>query len=136
MKSLDDYIKVLTNPTPTEEDEQTRDLLMGFIANCYEYIEFISENTLNFLLRLNTTIESLRSIPNAYFESTIKQWEQITLAHSKMERRDLEERQKEEKVQKLSLSKQKKDGFTNASILIYIAMNLGLFLACLLLLFK
>lgn len=128
------------NPNPTEEDIHTRDFLMNFVASGHEYMEFISENTSNVLIRLSSTMEALRlenqKTPNAYFQSTIDAWNTITASLSKMQRKHLEETQREQQEQKMVLARQKKDGFTNASILIYIAMNLGLFLACLLLLFK
>ena len=140
MKSLDDYIKILTNPNPTEEDIYFRNLLMNFIANCHEYIEFISENTMNFLIRVSSTMETLRlenqKTPNSYFQNTLDTWNTIATSLSKIERKHIEEHQQEQKEERMVLSKQKKDGFTNASILIYVAINLGLFLASLLLLFK
>ena len=140
MKSLDDYIKILMNPNPTDEDIYFRNLLMNFIANCHEYIEFISENTMNFLIRISSTMETLRlenqKTPNSYFQNTLDTWNTIATSLSKLERKHIEEHQQEQKEERMVLSKQKKDGFTNASILIYIAINLGLFLASLLLLFK
>ncbi len=140
MKSLNEYIRILTNPTPTEEDVRTRDYLMNFVSDCNDQMECLSVNTINFLIGLSSAIESVRmqnqEVPNAYFQSTLDTWRRITSSPSKLELRHMEEEKLNQKKEQMRLSKQKKDGFTNASILIYVALNLGLFLACLLLLFK
>ena len=140
MKSTDDYIRVLNTLHPSDEDIYTRDLLMKFVSNCNDYMEFLSPNTMNFLIQMSTTIDGLRiknqNYPNSYFQSTLDSWNKMIANPTQLEQRQLEQSQIEQRTERLVRSRQKKDGFTNASILIYVAINLGLFLASLLLLLK
>lgn len=80
-------------------------------------------------------LESLKEI-NANQSDALERSPKIISIESKLEERRKKEALKEENILKLTRTKQRRAGYTNASVIIFIVLNLGFLIAALLLSIK
>ncbi len=140
MESRSTYRRAMENPNPTEEEKRQ-------VLEFQEYLKLKREQN-DYAPPISNEIERdyrhemeyLKSLqemnPNTHYEEILKKDQEILNKPSKLEMRNIQMQKEEELSLKRTLSREKKAGFTNASILIFVVLNLGLFLATLLLLYK
>jgi len=140
MESRKTYGELLTKPVLTKEEEKKVIEFEKFITKAKEYAPFTNDFTKEVVQNYEHEIAFLKELKedqkNENIKRTITNGEKIRTLRSKQEKKQEYLEQKEQEALRLERKKQKMAGYTNASILIFIVCNLGLFLAALLLSIK
>jgi len=141
METRKKYGELFTKPDIwTEEEEKSIHEFESFIRHAKEYSPYINETTEEIISNYDHEIEFLQSLhPDALNENmkrTIKKGQELKNIISFEEQKQRKEEQERQKEERLQLKLQKRAGYTNASILIFVICNLGLFLATILLMLK
>lgn len=140
MESRKTYGELLTKPILTEEEQKKVIEFEEFLTKSKEYAPYLNDFTKEVVRSYEHEINFLNGLleeqKNDNIKRTIEKGEKIISMPSKLDQKQKEEARIEEKVLTLQKRKEKRAGYTNASILIFIVCNLGLFLAALLLSLK
>ncbi len=140
METRKEYFELLSKPDLTEQEQQKILQFEEFIRTSKEYEPYISPFNQEIVANYEREISFLASLNENETNETSKQAVQRGKEISKIISFEEQKRQKREQEEQLSLKRalyeQKKAGYTNASILLFVVFNLGLFLAAILLYFK
>ncbi len=140
MESMNEYKKIMENPLPTQVDKEKLEEFLSYMNQIQAFKEFAPPISQEHYASYEHEMEILNYLnseqPNPYYEEQLQKFEKIAALPSLEEQKAKEQQRQEEYTLKLQKSKEKHAGFTNASILIFVTINLGLFLASLLLLLK
>ncbi len=137
MESRKTYGELLTKPDLNEEEQEKILEFEKFITNAKKYEPYTNDYTKNIIRSYEHEIEFLKGLQehekNENIKRTIQNGEQITSITSILDQRIQKKEEKEQQIYTLQKRKEKRAGYLNASILIFIVSNFGLFLAAILL---
>ncbi len=136
MESRRTYFDAMEKTNPTEEDKKKVVEFQNYIAlfkRYQEYAPFLAQEITD---DYHQKIEYFKNSHESKYDNLLKQDQELQKIVSMAQLR--EEKREKDLVysRKLVQKKEARAGFTNASILIFVVFNLGLFLASLLLIFQ
>ncbi len=141
METRKKYGELFTKPTPWTEIEQQNVLeFENFIKNSKEYRDYTNEQNKRIVSDYDHEIAFLESLSDEQKNDNIKRT--IAVGKNMQQIISIEDEYlkqqfiAQEKEKALELKLQKRAGYTNASILIFIICNLGFFLAFMLLMLQ
>ncbi len=130
MKSPNTYIEAMQ-----KKDTETTKEIIEYLENGKKYEEYAPFAYFGIKERIYKAKEYL-SLYGAIDQETATKLNEIDSSPTQKEKKETEKQNQIKKEQQRILQRQKNAGITNATILIYVAVNLGLFLAVLLLIIK
>lgn len=141
METRKKYGELFTKQSPLTEEEQRSMLeFENFIKNSKKYAPYTSEVNKEIVMNYEHEIAFLESLAsenqNENTKRAIAVGKQLRNVESIEDVKIKQEITEQKKEQELELKLQKRAGYTNASILIFVIFNLGIFLASLLLMLK
>ena len=107
-------------------------------SNLINQEEVLNEEETNKVIEFDSQIAFLESLKerNGNQSNALERSSKIISIESKLEERRKKEELKEENILKLTRTKQRRAGYTNASVIIFVVLNLGFLIAALLLSIK
>ena len=140
METRDTYKNIVTKEILTEEEKKLLDERKDYIKNACEYIEYMPHTAQEYVEDYKREITFLASLKeeekNETIKTEIQKAQEIFSTPSKLKQEEHNINNNLILAKKREDARQRHAGYTNATILIFLVANLGLFLATLLLLTK
>lgn len=140
METRKTYGEWFTKPSLTKEESLKVHEFEQYIEASKKYAPFTSEFNREVVATYEQEIEFLRGLSesekNANINERIQVGDKLADVVSLEEQRQIKASQEKKKAEALQLKLDRRAGYTNASILIFVICNLGLFLALVLLMLK
>ncbi len=134
------YKKLVTKEVLTEEEKALLEKRKEYIKEAVEYLEFLPEAAQEYVddyKRETLFLDSLRDEEkNETIRKNIMDAKTILDKPSKLQREEMKRDKEQVLIRKREMQRERQAGYMNATIIIFLVANLGLFLATLLLFIK
>ena len=138
MPNNDEYYTLIQKDEPNTLEEQEIKNYENYIQRVKRYAPYLNEEALENLTsyqRFYETAKMLPQIPNSLQEG-IKRYEEMEKTLSILDEKNEKQEKKEQALTLERTKRAKQAGYANGAALLFVVLNLGLFLACLLLFFQ
>ena len=138
MINKEKYYSLIQKENITEEEKKALLSFEDYIKRAKKYQPFLNDSANENIERFDNFYQETMNFPNLpnTLQEGIKRYQENVEIKNIMDIKKEQEREQEKQLILERTLKEKRAGYANGAVLLFIVLNLGMFLACLLLLTK